>query len=241
MLAVAALVLGVLLAVGGGGGTSDSSSQGFATPEEAIEFSTERIADGDAAAALTAWAGDAQAENLDLVGTLERLRALSPADTSSVPSDDELFVELGQSIRAGTAAEQYRRMAFSLLLPEVRTDTTTVLDGRDVTAQDIADGLDSARLAGLKVQQVDRVEGPERFDELLAQAATLVGADEKREYVVLYQWDGQTYLGGAGVLRYGDEWQIETLTSMLAGTADGTLEPTTADEYDDLVAGFAGS
>lgn len=240
VLAVVALVLGVMLVVGGGG-SGDSEQQGFATPEEAIEFSTEKIADGDAAAALTAWAGDAQAENLDLVGTLERFRALTPADTSSVPSDDEFFVDLAKTTRAGTAADQYRRMAFSLLLPEVRYDTTTRLDGGDLTAQDVADGLDSERLSSLKAQQVDLVVGPEQYDETLAQAAALVGADERREYVVLYEWDGDTYLGGVGVLRYGDDWQIDTLAASLANTPNGALEPTTADEYDDVVAGFPGS
>ena len=243
VLAVVALVLGVLLAVGGG---SDSSEQqGFATPEEAIEFSTEKIAEGDAAAALTAWAGDAQAENLDLVGSLERVRVLSPADASSLPSDDELFVELGQTVRAGTAADQYRRMAFSLLLPEVSTDSTTMLgdgdgDG-DVTAQDVADGLDSERLAGLQAQRIDLVEGPAQYEEMLQELAALVGADERREYVVLYEWDGETYLGGVSVLRYGDDWQIETLASAMAGTANGALEPTTADEYDDLLTDLSDS
>lgn len=240
VLAVVAVVLGILLAVGTGD-SGESESQGFTSPEEAIEFSTEQIAGGDAEAALTAWAGDAQAENLDLVGTLERLQALSPADTSSVPSDDDFFVGLAQATRAGTAAEQYRRLAFSLLLPDVRPDTTTPLEGGDVTAQDIADGLDSARLAGLTPQRIDQVEGPEQLDENLAQAASLVGADERREYVVLYEWDGETYLGGVGVLRYGDDWQIDSLASAFAGTANGSLEPATAAEYDDLVAGFSGS
>lgn len=240
VLAVVALVLGVLLVVGSGG-SGDSEQRGFATPEEAIEFSTEQLAAGDAAAALTAWAGDRQAENLDLVGTLERLRAVSPGDTTSVPSDDELFVGLAQTIRAGTAADQYRRLVFSLLLPDVSPDTTTPLGTGDVSAQDVADGLDSARLAGLSPQRIDRVVGPAKYDENLAQAASLVGADERREYVVLYEWDGGTYLGGVGVLRYGDDWQIETLSATLAGTPNGSLEPTTADDYDDLVGRFSAS
>lgn len=239
VLAVVALVLGVLL-VAGSGGSGDSEQRGFATPEEAITFSTEHLADGDAAGALTAWAGDAQAENLDLVGTLERLQALSPADTTSVPSDDVFFADLARTIRAGTAADQYRRLAFSLLLPDLSVDSTTPLGTGDVSAQDVADGLDSARLAGLSPQRVDRVVGPEKYDKNLAQAASLVGADERREYVVLYEWDGTTYLGGVGVLRYGDDWQIDSLVASLAGTADGSLEPTTAADYDDLVAGFSG-
>lgn len=239
VLAVLALVLGVLLAVGGG---SDSSEQqGLATPEEAIEFSTAKIAEGDAAAALSAWAGDAQAENLDLVGSLERVQVVSPGDASSLPSGDELFVGLGQTVRAGAAADQYRRMAFSLLLPEVSTDSTTVLGDGDVTAQDVADGLDSERLAGLQAQRIDLVEGPAQYEEMLQEMATLVGADERREYVVLYEWDGETYLGGVSVLRYGDDWQIETLGSTMAGTANGALEPTTADEYDDLLADLSDS
>lgn len=236
--AIVAVVLGILLAVGTGS-SGESESRGFATPEEAIEFSTEQIAGADAEAALTAWAGDSQAENIDLVGTLERLRAFTPADSSSLPSDDELFLGLAKVTRAGVAAEQYRRMTVSLLLPDVSIDSTTPLEGGDVSAQDIADGLDSARLAGLTPQRIDRVEGPERLDENLAHAASLVGADERREYVVLYEWDGETYLGGVGVLRYGDDWQIDSLVSAVAGTASGSLEAMTPDEYDDLVADFS--
>lgn len=238
VLAVVAVVLGVLLAVGSGG-AGDSEQRGFATPEEAVETSTERIAEGDAAGALTAWATDAQAENLDLVGTLERLRAFTPADTSSLPSDDELFVELAKTTRAGAAAEQYRRMTISLLLPDVDLDSTTPLEKGDVSAQDIVDELDSARLAGLTAQRIDQVKGPGKLDENLAEAAKLVGADERREYVVLYELDGETYLGGVGVLRYGDDWQIDRLQSDFAGTAYGALEAITSEEYDDLVADFS--
>lgn len=238
VLAVVAVVLGVLLGVRSGG-AGDSEQQGFATPEEAVEFSTEQIAEGDAAGALTAWATDAQAENLDLVDTLERLRAFTPADTSSLPSDDELFVGLAKTTRAGAAAEQYRRMTISLLLPDVDLDSTTPLEKGDFSAQDIVDGLDSARLAGLTTQRIDQVKGPGKLDENLAEAAKLVGADESREYVVLYELDGETYLGGVGVLRYGDDWQIDSLQSSFAGTAYGSLQAITSEEYDDLVADFS--
>ena len=235
VLTVVAVILGALLATRAGG--TGAASQRFATPEEAIEFSTEQVADGDAAAALTAWAGDTQAENLDLVGTLERLRAFLPSDTTSLPSDDAFFVELAKTTRTGTAADQYRRLTLSLLLPEeVDLDTTTILEPGDVSAQDIADALDSSRLASLRAERIDRADGPENAADHFAEMAALVGADEAREYVVLYEWEGETYLGGVSVLRYGDEWSIAGLTATLAGTPFGTLEPTTTDDYEDLVA-----
>lgn len=236
VLAVVAVTLGVLLALGSG--DSSDSERGFATPEEAIEFSTEQLADGDAPAALSAWAVDAQAENLDLEASLDHVGAYSPHDTAALPSDDELFVELARTSRAALAAQQYRRLAFSLLLPDIDVDTVVLLDD-EISADDIADPLDSARLAGLRPERIDRVEGPERFDEVLADQADIVGADERREYVVLYEWEGDTYLGGVGVLRYDDEWFVESLTSTFAGTSFGALEPTSSADYEDLLADLA--
>lgn len=242
VLTVVAVVLGILLVVGAGG-SSGAQPQTFSTPEEAIEFSTERIAEGDAAGALAAWASVAQAENLDLVATLDRMGALGPADATSLPSEDPFFVELAQTSRAGNAAVQYRQMVVSLLLPEVRTGSVTPIDsdGRegDVSAQDVADGLDSARLAGLSAERIGLVEGPDTYDENMALAASLVGADERREYLVLYEHEDETYLGGVAVLRYGDGWQIASLESQLAGTETGTLAPTSAADYEDLLARFA--
>lgn len=240
VLTVVAVALGVLLATRSGG--SSTASQGFASPEEAIETSTQQVADGDAAGALTAWAGDAQAEGLDLESTLERLQAFAPYDTTSLPSQDAFFVELAKTARAGTAAEQYRRLTLSLLLPEeVDLDTTTALDRGDVSSQDIADALDSARLAGLRAESVDRVEGPDGAADRFAEMAALVGADEAREYVVLYEWDGETYLGGASVLRYGDEWSISGLVAPLANVGPGSLEQMTTEDYEGLVEELSGS
>jgi len=237
VLAVVAVVLGTLLLTRGGAG--DVEQSGYATPEETIEVFTERLADGDVDGALSTWAGEKQAANLDLVGTLERLRAFTPFDSTILPSGDPAFVELAGTIRAGVAADQLRRLTLSVLLPEIDLTVTTPLDDGDVTAQGIADALDHARLASLRVERVDAVEGPEPHVESLERLAELVGADERREYVVLYECDGETYLGGVGVLRYGDEWSIDTLSAVLAGTPVAVLEPTTVEEYEALLADLA--
>lgn len=237
VLAVVAVVLGALLLTRGGAGAAAQS--GYATPEETIEVFTERVADRDVDGALSTWAGEKQAASLDLVGTLERLRAFAPYDSTILPSDDPAFAELAGTIRAGVAADQLRRMTLSVLLPDIDLTVTTTLDDGDVTAQGIADALDYARLASLRIERLDAVEGPEQYDENLTRLAELVGADERREYVVLYECEGETYLGGVGVLRYGDEWSIDTLSALLAGTPVALLEPTTVEEYEDLLADLA--
>ncbi|WP_447644011.1 hypothetical protein [Nocardioides zeae] len=233
VLTVVALVLGgllVLQAVGGG----DDEGRGFASPEEAIEFSTESIADGDAGAALSAWSSEAQARGSDFVESLEYFAAYAPYNPSILPGDDELFAGLGSAARTGGAADQVRRLAYSLLVPDLSQDQTTPLSDDDApSADELRDDLDSSRLDGLRAERIERIEGPERLTETYERAARLVGADERREYLVLYEWEGETYVGAVGVLRYDDEWSIDALSSPIVNLSPGTLEPASEDDFDE--------
>lgn len=234
VLAVLALVLGGLLLLRPTG--ADARQQGFATPEEAIEAFTQGISRGDVAEAASMWAGDNQAANLDLVALLERMGLYNPNDTSALPSDDPFFVQLGEISRAGLVSVQIYRFVVSLLLPDLEPFQTVPLGGDGPTAQGIADALDSGRLAGLRVERIDRVPDSEPFVASMQAQAEIVGADERREYVVLYEWEGAYYGGGVSVLRYGQEWQIDTLASTMAGSASGGLEPSSIGEHEDLMA-----
>lgn len=237
VLTVVALVLGGLLVLQAVGGGDDDEGRGFASPEEAIEFSTDSIADGDAAAAISAWRPEEQARGNDLVATLERLQAFTPYNASILPGDDELFAGLGAAGRAGGAAEQYRRLTYSLLVPDLSPDSVTPLtDDGAPSAEEIRDDLDSSRLEGLRAERIEQLEGSERLTESYDEAARLVGADERREYLVLYEWDGETYLGAVGVLRYDDEWSIDALGSPIVNVSVGILEPASEDDFDERLA-----
>ncbi len=236
VLTVVALVLGGLLVLQAVGG-DDDEGRGFASPEEAIEFSTDSLADGDAAAAISAWRAEEQARGNDLVATLERLQAFAPYNASILPGDDELFAGLGAAGRAGGAAEQYRRLTYSLLVPDLSPDSVTPLtDDGAPSAEEISDDLDSSRLEGLRAERIEQLEGSERLTESYDEAARLVGADERREYLVLYEWEGETYLGAVGVLRYDDEWSIDALGSPIVNVSVGILEPASEDDFDERLA-----
>ncbi|HEY1134418.1 MAG TPA: hypothetical protein VGE77_07555 [Nocardioides sp.] len=232
LLLVVFLVLGALLLLRDGGG---GERRGFATPEEAIEFATERLADGDADGAVGAWASEEQAAGLDLAGYLERLQTYPAWEPALVPGDDDFFREIAETARAGGAADQYRRLVVSLLLPEVDLTQGSTLGDDGPSAQEIAEALDSSRLESLRAQRIERVEGPERLEEQYAESARLVGAEERREYLVLYEWDGDTYLGAVGLLRYGDEWRIDTLSSPIANVGVAALEPATDADLDEAL------
>lgn len=239
LLTVVALVLGVLLVLQTVGG-DDAGGRGFASPEEAIEFSTESLADGDAEAALSAWSAGEQARGSDFVGSLEYLEAYAPYDPNILPGDDDFFAGLGGVAREGGAADQIRRLTYSLLVPDLSQDQVTPLSDDDApSAQELRDDLDSGRLAGLTAQRIERLEGPERLTETYDRAAELVGADERREYLVLYEWEGETYLGAVGALRYDDEWSIDALSAPIANVSVGTLEPASEAEFDDALASVA--
>lgn len=240
VLTVVALVLGVLLVLQAVGGDDAAEGRGFASPEEAIEFSTESLADGDADAALSAWSSGEQARGSDFVGSLEYLQAYAPYNPSILPGDDELFAGLGVAARNGGAADQYRRLTYSLLVPDLSQDQVTPLSDDDApSAEELRDDLDSSRLAGLRAERIERLEGPERLTENYDRAARLVGADERREYLVLYEWEGDTYLGAVGVLRYDDEWSIDALSAPIANVSVGSLEPASEDDFDEALASVA--
>lgn len=239
LLTVVALVLGVLLVLQTVGG-DDAEGRGFASPEEAIEFSTESLADGDAEAALSAWSAGEQARGSDFVGSLEYLEAYAPYNPNILPGDDDFFAGLGVVAREGGAADQIRRLTYSLLVPDLSQDQVTPLSDDDApSAEELRDDLDSGRLAGLTAQRIERLEGPERLTETYDRAAELVGADERREYLVLYEWEGETYLGAVGVLRYDDEWSIDAFSAPIANVSVGIVTPASEDDFDDALASVA--
>ncbi|WZH51751.1 MAG: hypothetical protein PIR53_17250 [Nocardioides alkalitolerans] len=238
VLTVVALLLGALLVLQTVGG-DDEEGRGFASPEEAIEFSTESLADGDAEAALSAWSAGEQARGSDFVGSLEYLEAYAPYNPNILPGDDDFFAGLGVVAREGGAADQIRRLTYSLLVPDLSQDQVTPLSDDAPSAQELRDDLDSGRLAGLTAQRIERLEGPERLAENYERAAELVGADERREYLVLYAWEGETYLGAVGVLRYDDEWSIDAFSAPIANVSVGVVTPASEDEFDDALASVA--
>lgn len=70
----------------------------------------------------------------------------------------------------------------------------------------------------------------------LARNAAFVGANEATDRIALIAFEGQHYIVGFGLLRYGADWRISAQASPIAGTpAFGAPLKVTPEEFDKMV------
>lgn len=213
--------------------------QTSASADEAVRHVVDRLAAGEVNGAYEAFAVNTVAEKWDQVAYLDRVRASGPQDPPN--PKDPFFTSSFTLWRLGQIGGQIRYLAFSLTLPE---DLTDVLEYRtmplndDLTAQQLVDGTTVGNLEGLTVERVEPIAlaQSERYQETTAGLKQIYGADEIMEYGVLYSYQGQTWMGGATALRYGDRWLLWSLQSPLINQpVSGALSQATAEEFEDAI------
>lgn len=246
LLAVAAVVWGLTrpstsdAGAEAGSGLAGVITEGtFATPEEAVRHVAGRLAEGDVDGAFQAVAITSPAQNWDQVAYSDRLRAITPQDPPN--PKDPFFTSSFTLWRLSQVGGQIRNVALSLVLPEdleAISDYQAVPLTDDLTAQTVVDAMQVGQLTGLTVEQVGVVALSEsdRYQENMAQQLQAMGAQEMKEVGVLYGYDGQTYLGGATVVRFGERWLIWTLSSAMMNTeVSGALVPASAQDFQDAL------
>lgn len=215
----------------------DAAAPRLATPEESIAAYVAAIAANDLDAVFAVAAAEEVAAQADFVATAERLRVLMPIQ-SLAPSEYPLFVETNEAVLRQRIATSVVMLAYSLLA-DVPTDALTrptSLDDPTAQSRLFADSVDPSRLAGLEVlataDPANQLGSPERAREFSAAQARTLGADEVVERVALIGLDGESYLLGFSLGRFGDEWKVLAQNSALAGTpAIGTASPISAEEF----------
>lgn len=210
-----------------------------ASPEDAIRQVAERLASGQINGAFESFAVNSPAQNWDQVAYLERIRASSPQDPPN--PDDPFFTSSFTLWRLGQIGAQFRYLALSLKLPQ---DMAGILEYRtlplndDMTAQQVVDATTVGNLEGLTVDRIEQValSDSARYKETMSGLLTVYGADEMKEYGVLYSYDGQTWMGGATAVRYGERWLLWGLQSPLINQpSSGALSPATVEEFEAAV------
>lgn len=211
----------------------------FPTPEDAIRHFVAALAENDFEKAVQAFAIDEYADGYDFNGMLDRLKALMPM-TQMAPSEYEMFAEINKASALSTLANQTKMMVYSFFVPEVKGGTTMYVGGDREDAQAFAEAVDPGKLKNLKLLRIDppvqHILNSEKNVENFTKMAVVYGAEEMTERIVLYELDGKLFLGGFGLLRYGEGWKILRLNSILANLSSfGTVEETTAEGYASLL------
>ena len=218
--------------------TSDVS---FKTPEEAITFYIQGVAQGDVPKLMQACAIDEMSERFRFDLYVNRLQALTPQ--APAPSDYPFYAEMNKAQFSWQILFQARNLAYGLLTTE-----EGVLEGRTVIYKDpeettrFMNEVDPERLAQLQVTQIGvpypELASSERNLENWDRQAQIYGADELTEWVALLLFEGDYYYVGFTLLRYGDNWKISSANSALGYTnALGTPQKTTEEEFQELVGG----
>ena len=179
---------------------------------------------------------DQVAHGFDFVAYVDRLKSWGPF--APAPATDPFLVELNRVQQESQLLGQTRTLIYSLLATE-ELDGTRIAPVDAAWAEAFVDQVDLGRLDDLEVVDV-RLPEPEyatsdRYLEVTAGRAAVQGADALEERVALVTFEGQHYLVGFTLLRYGDGWYVWSQSSPLARTTPmGPAEPTTVEDYEEL-------
>lgn len=249
VVALAAVVAMVVVLTTGDDGDSDGDSdrgaadggseRGFDSPEEAVTFMVERLADGDAGEAAEAFAVEPLVAGYSFEAQAERLKAVT--FNTWLPGASDGYDEINTAVRRGEVAVELRSFVRSVLTPDRDQTTTTPLDD-DLTAGDLAGELSPEPLSELAVARVDEIDRTDAaYVETLEQQGAVYGADELRMVGLLLDTAEGQVMGGATLVRYDDEWAVMTLTAPILGTPLARLVPVSEQDYLDAVESARGS
>ncbi len=231
-----ALTLSVLLPIGTGSAfaaepqTSEPTAAAvpgppLSTPEDAIREYLAGIADANVERILGATAVDEVSQGFRFDLMTDRIDAFSP-ETRYAPSEYPFFADVTRAMQTSQILDQVRMLAYSLLSETpIGSETIrgTALDpdplrwGREFVRQ-----VDPSRLAGITLGDIVQPD-PEHAESeltrsLYATMAATLGADDVTERLAIISFEGETYAVGFTLLRYGDEWLVDSQFSPLGGT-----------------------
>jgi len=213
-----------------------TSDEVFKTPEDAITFYMQGIAEGNVSKILQACAIHEMSENFSLSLSTARIGAFD-ANQTLAPSDDPFYVEMNKEQLSARILSQVRMFVFSLLSTQDVTDRLIIIDA-EKTTQFIKD-VDPSRLAQIEVKTI-AIPFPEivqsaKYLENATKFAQVYGADEYSERVALFQFEGDEYLVGFTLLRYGENWKIASAYSPIANIASsGATGKITESDFEKL-------
>ena len=181
-------------------------------------FFVECVKAEDYDCALSACAIDEIADGFDYEAMAKWLRILSPT-SRYLPSEYGLFAAFNRHSLEYLILWQLSWMALSVVLPPeygALLEMRILLDST-VDFDDVVSDMDPATMLRLEIVEIGRSHllDTERNEEYLAQQADIYAAQAATSRAVLYEIDGEYYVGGVQLLQYGGNWLITSLQDPL--------------------------
>ncbi len=214
----------------------------FKTPEEAINYYFEGLAQNDISKIMQASAVKEMGENFKFDLYADRLGGVMPVITSLSPTDYPLYVETNKLQLSSQLMNRVKLFTYGLLSGEKLDSSTAIIQMDAARANSFMKEVDPKRLASLKVEKVGfpnkTLMNDAKYLESATKTARVYGADESTERVVLFSFEQNYYALGFTLLRYGANWKISSQTSALANTNTlGVPGKTTLGEFESMFSG----
>jgi hypothetical protein len=195
--------------------------QQFKTPEAAIEYFIGAVTENDLMKAFEACAVAPYAEGFDFKAFAKRLNAIVWT-TSLSPSEYELYRQMNMITVMSRISNQIKFFSYSLLYPGTDFMQTKLYPGNKAVDHfvRVADPkkLSTLKLRKVLIPEIMLTENPRIEENAVAQALPL-GADTSTERLAVLTWEGKAYGLGIHLLRYGEDWYIDSLVSNYEGTS----------------------
>jgi hypothetical protein len=230
--ALFAMALGLVAAA-----TPTSAQQRFPTAENAVYAYIYGVSQLDFDAVIAVTAVDEMAEGLDFLGFVGWLGAMT--SQLPAPSNHPFLVEVNRAVFKAGIAKQLQMLVYGLMTTsEIVDNKVVVIDEAGVAAFEAQ--IDASRLSGIELIKVG-IPNPTLLNSEsnlfnMARNAKSLGADEATERIALITFEGDHYMLGFSLLRYGDNWKIRFQVSGLGGgNPMGAPTKVTPQEFDALL------
>lgn len=225
ILAAVSLVLAVMLVLMSVGvvPVGSNTAQGlnnpsFETPEDAIEHFIQCVKADDIEGALSACAIDEIASSYDFEAMIKRIECIPPA-TQYLPSEYKIYERFNQSSAQNHILRQLSYMALSVTLPKeyVGLLQSCMLTDNEVDFDNVVEDMNPQLIRDIEIVKIDQhhLLENETHQKNIKKQAKINGADRTTSRAVLYELNGDYYVGGFTLMEFDGCWKISTLQDVL--------------------------
>ena len=216
------------------------ASQGFDTPEDAIKSFVSYLKEGDYNGILSTCAIDRMAQGFDYKAFSERLGGLFPIPRAYLPTDYPDYVLYNKVKFTQEMLSKIYCISASFHLSE---DYNGITGGgthslkTDAFPNSIIKEMEPASLDALNIVDIKKVV----IDEVTLdmknrkEQAGMFGGDDIQCRTVLYEYEGDYYVGGFTLIEYDGKWLVEDMIDSYSGAgADPGLKLEDKSQYYDF-------
>lgn len=200
-----------------------SEEAALTTPEAAIMQYLEGVAQNDIGKIMAASAVDQMSEGFQLEQHVELIGGNLNWLNTPAPVNYPFYVAANKVQQTARILTQVKFLAYALLSGEDIASERPIFDIDAERTRKFITDVDPARLATIEVKEISfpvpSYEDDSRYVEDSAKRASLYGADEYTERVVIFSFEGRDYYLGFQLLRFGANWKVMEQFSPLGNTS----------------------